>query len=147
LIIITKEGDDRGCLRIMMGKLDQSLELVAQPRHSGGQQWYFKCPVTHQRCSVVWRPPGATCFCSRQAWGKQVAYSTQFESPWSRAISAREKIKLRLIGDLDPRDWELPPKPKWMRWTTYERMAKQYRFNQGIINQSMADFVARDMRG
>jgi hypothetical protein len=70
-----------------------------------------------------------------------VAYSTQFEAPFARAISAREKVKSRLIGNLDPREWELPPKPKWMRWDTYERLAENYRFQQRIINQCFADFV------
>ena len=142
LITIRKEGEDRGSLKIFVtGRLDQRLDLIAQPRHFGGQQWYFMCPVTGKKCSVVWLPPGASCFSSRQAWGKQVAYSTQFEAPFNRAISAREKVKSRLMGDLDPRDWELPPKPKWMRWHTYERLADKYRFQQGIINQCMADFV------
>jgi hypothetical protein len=27
----------------------------------------------------------------------------------------KAKIKARLIGELDPEEWELPPKPKWMR--------------------------------
>jgi hypothetical protein len=70
-----------------------------------------------------------------------VAYSTQFEAPFDRAISAREKVKSRLIGDLNPREWDLPPKPKGMRWHTYERLADKYRFHQRIINQCMADFV------
>ena len=112
-----------------MGELEQRLDLVAENRHFGAQQWYFKCPVTGRKCSVVRLLPGATHFCSRQAWGKQVAYSTQFEPPFERAVSAREKVKSRLIGDLDPRDWDLPPKPKWMRWPTYERLSDQYRFN------------------
>jgi hypothetical protein len=133
-ITIQKEGEAQGCLRIAMGKLDQRLDLIAQARHFGGQQWYFRCPVTSRKCSVVWMPPGASRFCSRGAWGKQVAYSTQFESTFDRAISAREKVKSRLIGDLDPRDWELPPKPKWMRSHTYDRLAEKYRFNQGIID-------------
>ena len=125
----------------MLGSLEQRLDLIAQPRHFGGQQWYVKCPVTGRKCSVVWLPPGASRFCSRQAWGKQVAYRTQFELTFDRAISAREKVKSRLIGNLDPREWELPPKPKWMRWNTYERLAEKYRFNQRTINQCMADFV------
>jgi hypothetical protein len=86
-------------------------------------------------------PPGADCFCSRQAWGKQVAYSTQFEAPFDRAISAREKVKSRLIGDLDRRQWELPPKSKWMRWHTYERLAAQYRLQQCKIDRCIADYV------
>lgn len=140
-IIIRKEGEDEGFFRIVIGKLDQRLDLLARPRHFGGQQWYFQCPVTHRRCSVAWLPPGATQFCSRQAWGKQVAYSTKFESPFERGISAREKVKSRLIGDLDPREWELPPKRKWMRWHTYERLAHKYRLKQGIIDQCIANFL------
>jgi hypothetical protein len=134
-ITITKEGEGRGFLRIVMGDLDQRLELIAQPRHFGGQQWYFKCPVTHRNCSVVWLPPGASRFCSRQAWGKQVAYSTQFESKFDRAITARQKVKRRLIASLNPRDWDLPPKPKWMRWNTYERLAGKYEAEQDNIDQ------------
>ena len=140
-ITIRKEGENRGFLKIVLGKLDQRLDLLAQPRHFGGRQWYFLCPITSKKCSVVWLPPGADRFCSRQAWGKQVAYSTQFEPPFNRAISAREKVKDKLIGKLNRREWELPSKPKWMRWDTYERLAEKYRFQQGMINQCMADFV------
>jgi hypothetical protein len=138
---IKREGEDRGSIRIVMGELDQRLELIAQPRHFGGQQWYFKCPTTGRKCSVVWLPPGASRFSSRQAWGKQVAYSTQFESKFDRAITAREKVKDRLIGELNRSEWELPPKPKWMRWHTYERLAAQYHLQQGIIDQCIASFV------
>jgi hypothetical protein len=84
---------------------------------------------------VVWLPPGASRFCSRQAWGKQVAYSTQFESKFDRAITARQKVKRRLIASLNPRDWDLPPKPKWMRWNTYERLAGKYKAEQDKIDQ------------
>jgi hypothetical protein len=143
-IHITKDGEDRGCLRIVMAKLDQRIELVAQPRHFGGQHWYFKCPVTHRNCSVLWLPPGATRFCSRQAWGQQVAYGSQFESPWDRAISGREKVMSRLIGNLDPRIYYLPPKPKWMRWNTYDRLAQKYRMYQAFINKDIADFLSRN---
>ena len=140
---IQKE-QDRGSLRIVLiGELEQQLELTAQPRHFGGQQWYFMCPVMGGMCSVVWLPPGATRFYSRAAWGKQVAYSTQFESNFDRAITAREKVKACLIGDLNPRHWDLPPKPKWMRWRTYERLADKYRLQQGIIDGIIADYVAR----
>ena len=54
-IEIRWEGEDRGYLRIVMGELDQRLELVAQPRHFGGRQWYFRCPVTSPQvfCGVA----------------------------------------------------------------------------------------------
>jgi hypothetical protein len=139
---IEREGEDRGSIRIMLEELDQRLELVAQRRHFGGQQWYFLCPVTGKKCSVVWLPPGASRFCSRQAWGKQVAYSTQFESPFDRALTAREKVKARLIADLDPREWNLPPKPKWMRWHTYERLSRRYVLQQALLDQFFVDCVS-----
>ena len=72
------------------------------------------------RCaSVLWRPPGATRFCCRQKWGRQVAYASQFLSPVDRADHGKAKIKSALIGDRNPDEWDLPPKPKWMRWRTY----------------------------
>jgi hypothetical protein len=30
------------------------------------------------------------------------------------------------ISDLEPDDWELPPKPKWMRWRTYNGLAERF---------------------
>jgi hypothetical protein len=144
LITIRTEAEDRGSLRIVViGKLDQRINLIAQPRHFGGRQWYFLCPVSGKKCSVVWLPPGARRFCSRQAWGKQVAYSTQFESSFDRAITAREKVKDRLIGNLKRDEWELPPKPKWMRWYTYERLAEKYLMQERKINQFFVDYLAR----
>jgi hypothetical protein len=52
------------------GDLSQSISLAAKPRRFGGHQWYFVCPVTGRLASVLWRPPGAKRFCSRQAWGR-----------------------------------------------------------------------------
>jgi hypothetical protein len=71
-------------------------------------------------------PPGAKEFCSRQAWGRKVAYRSQFQSVYNRGHAGKAKIKARLIGDLDPEEWELPPKPKWMRWRTYKRLEERF---------------------
>jgi hypothetical protein len=98
-------------------------------------------PGTGKKCSVIWLPRGATRFCSRQAWGKQVAYSTQFESKFNRAITAREKVKDRLTGDLNRREWDLPPKPKCTRWHSYDRLTEKYRYQQGITDQCIADYL------
>jgi hypothetical protein len=100
--------------------------LVFCTRHFGGRQWYFVCPITKKRASVLWMPPGAKEFCSRHAWGRKVAYRSQFRSVYDRGHAGKEKIKARLIGKLDPEEWELPPKPKWMRWRTYNRLAQRF---------------------
>jgi hypothetical protein len=117
---------ETGRLRFQANGVDQLITLVSCPRHYGGRQWYFVCPVTNKRASVLWRPPGAKEFCSRQAWGRKVAYRSQFLSIYDRGHSGKAKIKARLIGELHPDDWELPPKPKWMRWRTYERLAERF---------------------
>ena len=54
--------DRRGWFRLQLGDLDQRIDLVAAPRHFGGRQWYFVCPRTAQRVSVLWKPPGAQSF-------------------------------------------------------------------------------------
>jgi hypothetical protein len=117
---------EKGWLRYRTKDSDQLIHLVSSPRHFGGRQWYFVCPVTHRRASVLWKPPGAKEFCSRQAWGRKVAYGSQFQSVYDRGHAGKAKVKARLIGELDPEDWELPPKPKWMRWRTYNRLAERF---------------------
>src|SRR5690242_375183 len=42
-----------GSLRMQIGELDQGLALSAFPRHYGGRQWFFVCPVTKHRASVL----------------------------------------------------------------------------------------------
>jgi len=83
----------RGSVRLLLGALKQSIDLVAAPRHFGGQQWYFMCPVLRQRASVLWMPPGASCFASRAAWGREVAYASQFITAPFRALSRAHDIK------------------------------------------------------
>ena len=50
----------RGSIRLHLGAVEQSIELVGAPRHFGGVQWYFLCPVLGRRVSVLWKPPGAS---------------------------------------------------------------------------------------
>jgi hypothetical protein len=54
-----------------------------------------------------------------------VAYASQFLDPDNRAHRGKAKIKARLIG-CDPEEWELPPKPKWMRWQAYNRYVERF---------------------
>jgi hypothetical protein len=34
--------------------------------------------------------------------------------------------RLCAIGGFDPGEWDLPPKPKWMRWNTYRRAERKF---------------------
>ena len=115
------------------------------PRHFGGRQWYFICPYMNQRASVLWMPPGAQRFACREEWGRQVAYGSQFSTVTDRAHRGQAKIKARLIGTCDPDAWNLPPKPKWMRWRTYQRHVDKFDAYEGILDRGTFALVARMM--
>jgi hypothetical protein len=86
-----------GRLDLRIDDRQQTIFLVARPRRFGGHQWYFVCPVLNHCCSVLWRPPGATRFCSRQAWGnRRVAYASQFLDRDNRAHRGKAKVKATL---------------------------------------------------
>ena len=146
LISTQLQNERAGWFRIEMGELDQWIDLVAQRRHFGGRQWYFRSPVTGQRCSVLWKPPGARRFCARHEWGRQVAYASQFGTPVDRAHRGKARIKARLIGAHDPDEWDLPPKPKWMRWRTYESFERKYDEYESFLHQSAWPALERFMR-
>jgi hypothetical protein len=93
--------------------------------------------------SVLWRPPGARYFRSRQAWGRQVAYHSQFSDPDNRAHLGQARIKARLIADRDPDEWDLPPKPKWMRWRTYKRHVERYDAYEDILDRGICALAAK----
>lgn len=136
-------GQAEGWLRIQLGSLDQRIMLVARTRHYGGRQWYFVCPVMNRLASVLWRPPGAIRFCSRQTWGRQVAYNSQYSDAMNRAHAGKARIKSRLIANLDPDHWDFPPKPKWMRWATYKRYEDQYDHFEDVLDHGCVSLLAK----
>jgi hypothetical protein len=101
------------------------------------------CPVRNRQASVLWKPSGATRFCGRQTWGRQVAYQSQFNDANSRAHGGQAKIKARLIGDNNPDEWDLPPKPKWMRWATYNRLEARFDHYEAALDYGCAGLVAK----
>jgi hypothetical protein len=100
-----------------------ALERFAQP--FGGHRWYLRCPSTRRRVQCLYKPPSAVHFRGRGAYW--LAYRSQSLEP-----SARVRRRAREVADrmqsAGPRewrakyqDWDFPPKPPWMRWTTYTR--------------------------
>jgi hypothetical protein len=119
--------------------------MEAFPRFYGGRQWYFLCPVTNRRASVLWKPPGATAFASRQRWGRQVAYASQFSDRTDRAHRGKARINSRLcaVGGLDPNEWDFPPKPKGMRWRTYQRFEERFDAYERQLDEGILALVLR----
>jgi hypothetical protein len=86
------------------------------------------------------------------AAGKRGEGSSPIErilSVYDRGHAGKAKIKARLIGDLDPEEWELPPKPKWMRWRTYNRLAERFEVYDDMTypdDSTLPALVAKLMR-
>ena len=75
--------------------------------------------------------------------GRRVAYASQFADPDNRAHIGKAKIKAKLIGDLDPDEWELPPKPKWMRWKTYDRYVERFDRYESILEDGIDELLVK----
>lgn len=115
-----------GTTRIHASWIDQTIRLVGCQRHFGGRQWYFVCPIQNRCVSVLWSLPGRRFFAGRKSLGKQVAYVSQYHSPGARAQYMKDKLCNRIaVPEAD--EWDVPPKPKWMRWRTYERLSKRFK--------------------
>lgn len=138
-------GEQNGWLRIRLGRLDQLIGLVARRRHFGGRQWFFMCPHLHSLATVLWMPPGAHSFACRERWRRQVAYASQFMDRTARAHQGKAKINSRLCstGGFDPDEWDLPPKPKWMRWRTYNRMVEKFDGYEAMLEEGLAEAIMR----
>jgi hypothetical protein len=141
-----KLSDYSGALELTYQERQQSFVLVADVRHFGGLQWYAVCPKTARRVRVLYRPLGATYFASRHAWGRRAAYASQFLDPIGRAWRTKAKVKAALLGDEDPDEWDLPPKPKGMRWATYENWVARYDAAEEMLDAQLAMAAARLMK-
>jgi len=139
-------SDNGGLLELAYQGHQQSFSLVSHPRHFGGLQWYVVCPRTSRRARVLYRPLGAMYFASRHVWGRRAAYASQFLDPIGRAWRTKAKVKAALLGDADPDEWDLPPKPKGMRWATYERWLAMYDAAEEMLDAQLVMAAPRLMR-
>jgi hypothetical protein len=129
---------ETGILTLCYEGREQHIDLIARPRHFGGLQWYFRCPVTQARASVLWKPLGATRFACRLAFPRML-YHSQSISPLDRAWRAKRRVA-RKLGSEDPADHDMQTRPKWMRKRTYARLAARY---EGAHRNLMRDFDAK----
>lgn len=130
-------------LQIWIGKFNQRIPLVAKPRHFGGQQWYFVCPVTGRLASVVWKPVGSANFCSRHAWAGKAAYLSQFGNWIDRAHLGKARTAQRVGENWDSDKRALPPRPKRMRAKTYERLANKFGAYQAALDDGLEAVASR----
>jgi hypothetical protein len=99
-------------------EIDDEIFLATTRPLFGGLRWWFLCPRSGRRVRKLYLPLGGRHFWSRRAY--RLAYASQREAVYDRAMRRARKLYLRLGGD--PVDDEYPDKPKRMRWTTYDRL-------------------------
>ena len=84
-------------------------------------------------------------FAADKPGADKVAYHSQFSDATNQAHAEQARIKARLcsVGGLDLDDWDFPPKPKWMRWRTYNRCDEQYDRYEEILDSGTLALATR----
>jgi len=47
------------------------------------------------------------------------------------------------MGGFDPDEWDFPPKPKWMRWQTYNRAQEKFNTYDDLLDEEVIKAAAR----
>src|SRR5262245_56784783 len=95
--------------------------------------------LASQRVRKLYLPLGGRHFWSRQAY--RLAYASQRQTVYDRAIQRSRKLCLRLGGN--PGAETYPDKPKRMRWRTYNRMIDRIANAEGMADQRVFILAAR----
>jgi hypothetical protein len=69
-------------------------------------------------------------------------YQSQFNDTTNRAHAGQARLKSKLIADLDPDEWDLPPK-LWTRWATYNRHVARYDRYDGNFKYGCVTLAAK----
>lgn len=93
----------------------------------GGERPWFICDVhangvyCGRRVAKLYG--GGRLFACRHCY--HLGYTVQRGGPMDRAHHHLARLHRKLGADYDGPDMPPPPKPKWMRWKTYSRIAQQ----------------------
>jgi hypothetical protein len=107
----------------------------------GGRRWWFLCPRTGRKVTKLFLPNGGWHFWSRQAYG--LGYACQRDDRFGR-LQRRAAMLNRTLGGEGWATWsDPPPKPKWMRWRTYDR---KYECWERAVEKADEEFTIRAAR-
>jgi hypothetical protein len=114
-------------------EIDDKIFLATSRPPFGGLRWWFLCPHLNRRVRNLYLPLGGRHFWSRRAY--ELAYASQRETKFDRALRRARKLRLRLGGD--PADDEYPDKPPRMRWATYNRLMDRLVAADGVVDERL----------
>ena len=133
---------ESGSIFIEHGNRKYWVELTTTSQRFGGRRWWFVCPLTGSRVLKLHLPPGASTFASRQAHG--LSYRSQRGTPLQRAMDQFHKLAAAL-EDEDGCIDEGFLKPKWMRWSTFERKVRRIEALEHVVDAGHAAAAAKLM--
>ena len=111
------------------------VQFSFSPTRFGGWRAWFRCPGCRQACRVLYGTNSLRC---RKCRG--LKYQSQYESSAYRWLDRARKIRRRL-GGREPFNGPLPPKPRYMRWRTYQRLERLVRRLEGVGWEAMSAHV------
>jgi hypothetical protein len=120
-------------------EIDDKILLATSRPPFGGLRWWFVCPRLKQTVRKLCLPLGGRHFWSRRAY--RLAYASQRETVYDRAMRRARKLCLRLGGD--PADDMYPDKPPRMRWTTYNRLMDTLVAADGVADERLIPLASR----
>jgi hypothetical protein len=97
-------------------RVSQHIFYEWTPCHYGGKRPWFVCPCGRRAAVLYLMGRHLRC---RVCGG--LTYASCNESPFDRAIRREQKVRMRLGGEPNS-SLPFPPRPKFMRHTTYFRL-------------------------
>ena len=126
------------------GPQHYSISMVTTPCRFGGQRWWWICPATYRRVSKLYLPNGGQRFLSRGRGAYRLAYASQRQGLIDRMHARSRKLYAKLgadyAGPCGP-DW--PPKPKGMRWRTYDAICDKLDAEANGLNLDLLRLVEK----
>jgi hypothetical protein len=112
--------------------VSQRIPICWTPCRFGGERPWFVCDVhangvyCGRRVAKLYE--GGRLFACRGC--HSLGYASQRGGPMDQAHHHLAGLHRKLQADYDGPDMPPPPKPKWMRWKTYSRIAQQIEAGQ-----------------
>lgn len=107
----------------------QNITITSTECHYGGTRSWFACPACHHRAAVLFLRSGR--FACRKC--QRISYQSQSGSALDRVCNRFYQLEARVEAG----------KPKWQRWTTFNRLLNQYEDVSEQFNASLALAIRR----
>jgi hypothetical protein len=118
--------------------VSQSIRVLAEPCRFGGMRWFALCPARGWKSQKLYY--FGQGFYSRKSYGRHTYASRLDGNQGDRDLRRRDRL---LVGKLKSADPDFIPKPKWMRWKTYNALAEQHWRNEEMLDRHMSGLMLR----